>query len=79
MHLGVAVGTAILHDHQTIVGVRRIAHRRHNDPAGRMSQQDQGVNVMRPQNHLGIRAEERIDTVLDDYGLVGEQLYLGND
>ena len=44
-----------------------------------MPQQDQGVDVVRPEKHLEVRSGERIDAVLDNHGLVGERLDLGND
>lgn len=59
MHFLVAIGAAVLRDHEAIVVVRGVADGREDDAARRDAGEDERVDVARAENHLEVRSGER--------------------
>src|SRR5208283_2864755 len=70
VYLGVQVAAAIFYHHQAVIGVGGVTDCRQDDPAGGDPKKDEGVDIIRPEDHVKVGAGERTYPVLGDRNIV---------
>ena len=66
MEIGIEVGAAVLNDRQTEIGVGCFEQSREDNAAGGDAVENQGVNVIGPEDHGEVGAGEGADAMLGD-------------
>ena len=66
LQFGIEVGTAVLDDHQAVVGVGGLAEGGEYDAAGGDTEEDEGFDVVGAEDHFEVGACEGADAVFGD-------------